>query len=688
MYGLLHKALMSWVSSMPNGDELTQMILAELDFAGGPDDFFRYYTDEQTGKILATIGKVTQRSQEDCKYEAGKFFLTGILESGYGNALRTLGKDFYTMLTNLDSLHESFLSSFPNMRTPSVRPEKNPDGTLSIHYYSATEGLAPFMMGSLVACAARLYDLDIEIHHRIKKDNGHGHDIFHVYMDPRGFGDEHKVANDAEEMCKITLSARSTNSLFPWHFAIDRALKVVSVGKALASRLKKRELGQSAKRIFKMLRPINSTFDFDTLADLDGIPCLFSIAAEHLRDDHTEECVPKSGVPFLNVTDVGCPFSSASSVMSSKRSSGDFLLLANRISAKVENIKLHGQLSYNEELDVVMFLGTPTLHSVEEMEAQDIELADMPVHSHAREVLYGSMFQSASAKNSNAIDERLAALDRSMAEVSETKRQIDDLLHSILPPVVASSLARGEIPPAERYSNVTVLFSDIAGFTNISSEVPAEEIMKMLHKLFMKFDALVEEHGCYKVETIGDAYMVAAGCPEELEDHAIRIGRLAIDMVHTARTILSPLDGEPIRIRIGIHSGPLMAGVVGRARPRYCLFGDTVNVASRMESNSIPGVIQVTYRFTQALPPNHPFEIVPRGHIEIKGKGMMKTFLLLGSTEDESEPLLPVISETEDIVPHLVTMASSKYEINDRLAEVTTCTTSLRSRRMHQSYHV
>ncbi|EGD78967.1 guanylate cyclase [Salpingoeca rosetta] len=694
MYGLLHKALTSWVESLPDGDELLQEIMKVINFSGHPDDFFRYYSDEQTALFLSTVAKITGRSEEDCKYEAGGFFLTGILESGYGHALRTLGDDFFTMLQNLDSLHESFLPSFPKMRTPSIRPTRNPDGTMTIHYYSDSVGLAPFMMGALKACALRIYDLDIDIRHRTKKGAGDNHDVFHVFMDPRGFGIEKEVDETVNNMCNLTLSGSLTNDLFPWHFAVGRDLNVTSVGKHLGSRLKEPPVGRPAKAIFKIVNPVDVTFDFETLASLDGVSCLFKIDVKHLRDPAFATAGTPGSVHSVSLGAAShtssqradaCPFSGnssmASSNMSSKRSSA-LSFASHRFNMRAEHIKLHGQVTYHADSDCVVFFGTPALRSLEEMEAQRIELSEMPLHSHGREYLYGSMFQSASAKNSNEVDKKLAELDQSMAEVQHKKKEIDSLLHSILPPTVAGSLARGEIPPAERYQHVTVLFSDIAGFTNISSDVPATEVMDMLHELFLKFDDLADKHGCYKVETIGDAYMVAAGCPEKCEDHALRVARLAIDMVRTAQSVLSPLDGEPIRIRVGLHSGPLMAGVVGRARPRYCLFGDTVNVASRMESNGLPGCIQTSYRFTQALPPDHPLEIVARGHIDIKGKGCMKTFLVLGAHDDgDQEPLLPTESTSDDLAPKLYEMMAGKSNVEDRLAEISTSATALRNRR-------
>ena len=129
--------------------------------------------------------QIMGRSEDDCKFEAGKFFLTGIMESGYGHSLRTLGNDFFTLLSNLDSLHESFVPSFPKMRAPSIRPVRNDDGSMTVHYYSSNSGLGTFMMGALQSCALQLFDLDIDIHHRVKKGAGHSHDEYHVFMDAK-----------------------------------------------------------------------------------------------------------------------------------------------------------------------------------------------------------------------------------------------------------------------------------------------------------------------------------------------------------------------------------------------------------------------------------------------------------------------------------------------------------------------
>ncbi|EGD78923.1 NO-insensitive guanylyl cyclase III [Salpingoeca rosetta] len=527
-----------------------------------------------------------------------------------------------------------------------------------------------------------------------------------------GFPEEPLTTAADEKMATAQLNAGMTNRLFPWHFAVDKDMKIVSLGKHLASRMKKDCIGMHAEKLFRIARPIDATWDFEDIKARCDKPFLFvtnpkrmlsaeeyaamlserqqRLAQEDREQRHSNliqqfeqqssssqatsgrasartstqlPAAERSGAGSLRPS--GCPMTgmrhsqssattASTSAGTSARSSMDLLEARSRHLKKASHIKLHGEVVFDEDKQVLLFVGNPFVQSMEELEAQGIDLTDLPVHSHGREVLYGSMCQAISASNSNDVEAKLADLDRSMAEVHSKKEQIDGLLHSILPPVVADSLARGEIPAAEQYEHVTVLFSDIAGFTNISSEVPSLEVMDMLHELFVKFDDLADQHGCYKVETIGDAYMVTAGCPEECEDHALRIARLAIDMVRTAQTVLSPLDGEPLRIRVGLHSGPLMAGVVGRARPRYCLFGDTVNVASRMESNGLPGCIQATYRFLRALPGYHRLIIAPRGRLEIKGKGTIKTFLVLGEQDgSDTPPLLPEDDGTEELSDEL-----------------------------------
>eukprot|EP00043_Microstomoeca_roanoka_P006449 m.62835 g.62835 ORF g.62835 m.62835 type:complete len:690 (+) comp13416_c0_seq1:198-2267(+) len=685
MYGGMHKALTQWVLSMENGEDILAEVLKEIDFEGSHDDFFREYTDNQTMALITAVSKVTGIPLEDCKFHVGRQFVVTILDTGYGATLLSLGNDFYSYLKNMDSLHDSFVPSFPDMKVGSLRPKRNPDNTVSVHYYSQREGLASLIMGLLKESASRLFDLDIDITHRVQRGRGSGCDIFEIVMDERGFGEEETEKKGVQDMCTLEMSTSMINHLFPWHFAIDENLNIVSLGKHLASRLKENHIGQSIKKAFSITSPIDARFDFEMLKDMDDVA--FQVVVDHKHLEERKNALNESALLSLSKRPnlLACPMttisasSRGSSARASLRGSGEFLKHASKLVNRADNIKLHGQMTYNPEQKIVMFLGVPALRSLEEMDQQNISISEMPLHSHGREFLYGAMFQSAAAKDANEIDERLAALDKSMLEVQQKKEQIDNLLHSILPPVVANSLARGDIPPAERYDQVTVLFSDIVGFTNISANVPATEVMDMLHTLFLKFDGLAEKHGCYKVETIGDAYMVAAGCPEECSDHALRIGRMAIDMVRTAKTIISPLDGEPLRVRIGVHSGPLMAGVVGRARPRYCLFGDTVNVASRMESNGLPGSIQVSYRFVQALPLNHPFTIVSRGHIEIKGKGFMKTFVLLGARDqDREEPLLPVEQMSDDLAPILYEVAARDHDKAHRVAILETALRDLK----------
>jgi len=219
---------------------------------------------------------------------------------------------------------------------------------------------------------------------------------------------------------------------------------------------------------------------------------------------------------------------------------------------------------------------------------------------------------------------------RSRRALSVEQEKSERLLLNVLPAPIAARLKQTEDVIADRYAEATVLFADIVDFTPLSEQIAPERVVASLNELFSLFDLLVRQQGLEKIKTIGDAYMVAGGLPEPRTDHAQAVAEVALAMREEVARRLDP-TGRPLAVRIGMDTGPVVAGVIGRDKFIYDLWGDTVNTASRMESLGIPGCIQVTARTHQRLRDGYRFE--RRGPIQVKGKGEMITYFLLGRND-------------------------------------------------------
>ena len=253
-------------------------------------------------------------------------------------------------------------------------------------------------------------------------------------------------------------------------------------------------------------------------------------------------------------------------------------------------------------------------------------------------------------KYSNNLEDLVTERTR---QLFEEKLKTEDLLHRMLPRSVAKRLTQGQGVEPEHFDLCTIYFSDIVGFTSMCSESSPLQVVNFLNELYSKFDKIIQGFDVYKVETIGDAYMVVSGLPEKNPYHAGSIASLGLELLAAVKNFeISHRPRDTLQLRIGMHSGNVVAGVVGLAMPRYCLFGDTVNTASRMESNGAPLRIHISKETNTELENIGGYITEERGLVNMKGKGEVLTYWLTGTTDgaieartiDDDNKLKPLFS--------------------------------------------
>ncbi|XP_037094425.1 soluble guanylate cyclase gcy-35-like isoform X2 [Pollicipes pollicipes] len=564
MYGLIHSCVKEWVLNNYGKNKWKEI----LEISGADDEQtflnFQCYPDKATLDFIVIVVAHLGISLEYFLEGVGVHFVDFTIEKGYGEMLHTLGRNFHAFLDNLDYLHCYLMTTaFPGIVMPSFActEDQNDPNVLYVDYYSRREGLQALAIGALRGCAKNFYNLAVR---------------FEVI-----FTTEEKI-NETDTVHHVRFKVTQLGRLDSPSLALAETERVTSPAsvEVAPSSLAPPNVNFISTAEFSAIHPYHFIFDKNLSVKQYG----FGIGVL---------CPSVRSFPAVNdLMDLVWPYTTLSYENVERFKNLVFQFAVTNGTKKTEGTVLRGELVFLVN-DLVLFLGNPMVNSLKELADRSLKISDIPRSDSTRELILLKHQRSTEFDLMQRLEATTAELKRTAAALEREKEKTDRLLHSMLPPEVAHKL-KGGSHVQEAFESATILFSDIVTFTVIASKCEPHQIVMLLNEMYTRFDAATESNCVYKVETIGDAYMVVGGIPTRAPDHATRVVGQAIDMVRLAREVAHPLTGEPVQIRVGVHTGPAVAGVVGQKMPRYCLFGDTVNVASRMESHGVPGRIHIS----------------------------------------------------------------------------------------------
>ncbi|KAF5898499.1 guanylate cyclase soluble subunit beta-2-like, partial [Clarias magur] len=638
MYGFINTCLKSLVIDKFGEDTWNKL----RSKAGVQDTFMTHevYKDDITMRLVAEACKLLDLEASAVLRQFGEYFFEFCKRSGYDHMLRTLGGNLFEFIENLDALHGYLSLSYKEMNAPSFRVEKNCDSSMLLHYYSDRSGLCHIVPGIIGAVAKDFFNsqIDMKIVNRMEEEERTGkkeHVVFLISNNPafsKKLGSKsasvlqqnHTPAcRNETEVERSRKSKKLTYGTCRNHWETVRCLVQLGKGKLL--------------RGFEPMYPDELCVDLKTFCTAFPFHIVFD---EQLRVRQAGATVQKI-VPGLQTTGIRLdqyftilhPEVTFTIASIRKFINSHFVLQTRREMMpqywkEMPMLELRGQMMWMAPLHCMLYQASPLLRSLQELEERHMYLSDIAPHDATRHLILLNQQRLAEMELSSQLERKKEQLRQLSQHLEQEKQKTENLLYAMLPKHVANQLKEGKSVEAGEFKECTILFSDVVTFTNICSQCEPIQIVNMLNSMYLKFDRLTTVHNVYKVETIGDAYMVVGGVPIPVSSHTERVANFALGMIIAAKEVTNPVTGGPIQIRVGLHSGPVLAGVVGEKMPRYCLFGDTVNTASRMESHGLPNKIHLSPSVHHALQ-DKQFQLEERGEIEVKGKGRMQTYFLL-----------------------------------------------------------
>ncbi|XP_030745740.1 head-specific guanylate cyclase [Sitophilus oryzae] len=527
----------------------------------------RHY--ELLDDVFDILSKDEDANEFDFFDKLGQELINICCTEGMERAFKCLGGDLKEFLTTLDGVYDvlKYKEDINAGESPETEAafvcNATSDMDLYLDFTTDRPAVGHLLVGSLKSIAKTLYYTRVEVT-MIRELDAKGQFKYHIrYLDVANqIGTPHcpKTPNGFAGLLpgNIPMSIPTFCRAFPWHFVIDRHLEIVQLGSGcmrLFGCLLKSH-GTSVSTYFEFKRPRSLTLSFGEIIKRANTP--FVLALRQIPGDRSSQ--PKNNL----------------------------------------ELELKGQMVHCPESDSILFIGSPFIDGLEGLTGSGLFISDIPLHDATRDVILVGEQARAQDGLRRRMDKLKSSIEEGNRAVDKEREKNVSLLHLIFPPDIARRLWLGESIEAKTHVDVTMLFSDIVGFTSICATATPMMVINMLEDIYNRFDTYCGQLDVYKVETIGDAYCVAGGLHKNTNTHAQQIAWMALRMIETC-AFHQTHDGQPIRMRIGLHTGSVLAGVVGVKMPRYCMFGHNVAIANKFESGSEPLRINVSPTTYQRL---------------------------------------------------------------------------------------
>jgi len=620
MYGLIFENFSGYIK-VKYGEEAWDNVRRLANVDTPTFSIHHVYPEQLLGKIAKKTFTTLGCNADEFFEGMGFYFIEFCSKFGYGDVLALLGRELRDFLSGLDNLHEYLKFSYPRLRAPSYFVDNESATGLMLHYRSKRRGFTTYTIGQLKAVAETYYKIEIAIE---VKESEIKFDTVHVSFQLT-FDNKTKTTLNSdlvrEEARLPAVSSSVLFEIFPFIIVFGEDMMVQSLGRSL-TQIVPGLLGSKMNEYFDVVRPLIE-FKFDNILS----------RANNIFELMTNEPIDK--------------LLKAKGVMGGDED-GEDDDDQNLMDEEVDkSLHLKGQMNFMADWNVVMFLCSPAIKNLDDLNFAGLFICDLSMHDFSRDLLLASSQQSNDLKD--ALDsemEKTKLMEESMLKLDEEMKRSDLLLSQMMPKSVSEKVKNGASPveTCEIYESVTIVFNDVPLFGEICTTCDGMQIVEMLNIMFGIFDNLSDRNGVYKVETVKDCFVGVAGAPERSKDHAEKIMDMAMDMRDCVQFVKDPRPGVDthIKIRLGSHSGQVVGGIVGNKCPRYCLFGDAMNTSSRMMSFGQEQCVHVSGAVKDLLPP--AYSVKERGKVTVKGKGEMLTYWVeskanrIPPTKDEIYP--------------------------------------------------